>query len=246
MNALWLDGVLVLGGFALAGGLMGLDRRAAFQAMLSQPIVSVSLLGYWLDQPELGLALAVRLQLLWMASMLFGASTPPNENVASLVSAGAGLMGSAWLTREGLAPEPMLVVGLAILLGAPFSLLGRQLDMRLDRSHLCLAERADVAAAQGDLHGLAMVPVRGMARVFVANAALVGLGVVLTAPLVRALVGSLPAAAVVALEAFAVYAVPALGVAVSFALVRRRRAFVLGIGTFVLCVWLFPPEAYLP
>lgn len=246
MNALWLDGVLALGGFALAGGLLGLDRRAAFQAMLSQPIVSVSLLGHLLGQPELGVALAVRLQLLWMASMLFGASTPPNENVASLVSAGAGLLGSAWLAREGQVAQPMLVVGLAMLLGAPFALLGRQLDMRLDRSHLRLAERADRAAAQGDLHGLSLVPVRGMVRVFVANAALVGLGVVLTTPLVRALAGTLIGPTAVALEAFAVYAAPALGVAVSFALVRRRRAFGLGVGAFVLCVWLLPPEAYLP
>jgi mannose/fructose/N-acetylgalactosamine-specific phosphotransferase system component IIC len=241
-----LDGLLALGGFALAGGLLGLDRRAAFQAMLSQPIISVTALGYLCDQPGLGVALAVRLQLLWMASMLFGASTPPNENVASVVSAGAALLGTAWLQVDQVATQPALVVALALLLGAPFAQLGRQLDMRLDRSHLQLARRADLAASQGDLHGLSMVPVRGMVRVLVANAVLVGLGVALCTPLVRWLGQAITGAPALALMAFAIYAVPALGIAVSFALVKRRRALALGTFTFGLCVVFLPAEVFLP
>jgi mannose/fructose/N-acetylgalactosamine-specific phosphotransferase system component IIC len=246
MNAAWLDGVLALGGFALAGGLLGLDRRAAFQAMLSQPIISVTLLGYLCEQPGLGVALAVRLQLLWMASMLFGASTPPNENVASVVSAGAAFLGTAWLQYDGAAAQPALVVALAILLGAPFAELGRQLDMRLDRSHLQLARRADLAAAQGDLHALSMVPLRGMVRVFAANAVLVALGVVICAPLVRLLSTGITGAPAVALSAFSIYAVPALGVAVSFALVKRRRALLLGTCAFALCVLVLPADVFYP
>lgn len=246
MNEAWLDGVLALGGFALAGGLLGLDRRAAFQAMLSQPIISVTVLGYLCDQAGLGVALAVRLQLLWMASMLFGASTPLNESVASVVTAGAALLGTAWLRADAMRVDPALVVALALLLGAPFAQLGRQLDMRLDRSHLQLARRADLAASQGDLHGLSMVPLRGMVRVFVANAVLVALGVVVCTPLVRLLATSITGAPALALMAFTIYAVPALGIAVSFALVKRRRALLLGTSAFVLCILALPADVFQP
>ena len=77
---------------AACGGVVALDRRGAFQAMISQPLVAVPLLGALLGQLEVGLALGAVLQLLWMSSMLFGANTPPNETLSSMVAGGMVLL----------------------------------------------------------------------------------------------------------------------------------------------------------
>jgi mannose/fructose/N-acetylgalactosamine-specific phosphotransferase system component IIC len=230
-GALEVTGQLAL--FIGAAGLLALDRRAAFQAMLSQPIVCVPVLGLYVGQLPLSVDLAVRLQLLWMASMLFGASTPPNETAASLVSAGAALTAGRWLPPSVPAE---LIFTLAILLGAPFAALGRAVDQRLDRGNSRLAAMADAAAAAGDVAALAWVPWRGMARVTLAHAALATVGLLVATPALWALALALHESPVVgaAVMAVGVYVVPALGLAVSLALVRRRRAVLLGVCTFAL------------
>ena len=66
----------------LVGGLLALDRRGAFQLMVSQPLVVIPVLGLMFGQLDTALWMGALVQLLWMASLIVGASVPPNENRA--------------------------------------------------------------------------------------------------------------------------------------------------------------------
>ena len=110
---------------AAFGGVLGMERRGAFQAMLAQPLVAVPALAVVLGDPATGLWLGALLQLLWMSSVLFGANVPPNETMASLSIAGMVLM-----FGRHVGPVDHAICALAILLGAPLALLGRWLDVR--------------------------------------------------------------------------------------------------------------------
>lgn len=222
----------------LAGGL-GLDRRGAFQLMLSQPLVAVWLLGLLLGQPALGLTLGALLQLLWMSSSLFGANVPPNETVASLAIGGMVFLGLRYVEQP--LPQPVLVAA-AVLLGAPLSLAGRWLEVRNDRANARLAARADAAARDGDLVALARLPWVGLGRVFAWNAGLVGVataagfGLLLLAhPLLA------PVAPRTAFEVVAVYVLPAVGVGVALTHLRRRRGLLLAGVAFVVLLVLQAP-----
>lgn len=219
-------------GFAAAvGGLLCLDRRGAFQVMVSQPLVALSLLGFMLGDAMLGLWLGAVLQLLWMSSMLFGANTPPNDTLAS-VSIGT----MALLYGKYIGPVDVPLWTLAILLGVPLGPLGKAIDVRLERVNLGLAERALAAAESGRPAQLSWLPMLGLLRVFAIQAVLIaaasGVGLMVLALVHPWLTGSIHRA----LAVVGAYIVPALGLAVALSLVRRRRGIGLALCAFLAMV----------
>lgn len=220
-----------LGLVALFGGLVGLDRRGAFQLMVSQPLVAVPALGLLLGDLETGLWLGSLLQLLWMSSFLFGAQVPPNETVASIAIGGMVLLYGRYE-----APPDVEVWALAILMGAPLSLLGRWVEIRMDRANLGLCTKADAAAHDGAPAVIGRLPLIGLLRVFTVNAGMVtpaaGVGLLVLVLAVPAIDGSVEAG----LRAAGAYFLPALGLAVALSTVRRRRALALAAASFVLVV----------
>ncbi len=218
------------------GGLLALERRGAFQLMLSQPIVAVPLLGFILGDVATGVWLGSLLQLLWMSAVLFGANVPPNETLASVSIAGMVLLYGRYFG----APDPP-VWTVAILLGAPLSLVGRSLEIRLDRSNRALAERADEAAKAGLPAALSALPPLGLLRSLLANAAVV-LMAVTAGVIVLALLQPLAGRQVsYALSVVGFYVVPAVGLAVALSTVRRRRALAVAALSYVALVATFHP-----
>lgn len=216
----------------VAGSALGLDRRGAFQFMVSQPLVVVPALGLLLGHMDMALWLGAVLQLLWMSSLLVGASVPPNETLAS-----AAIGGMVLVYGRHVEPPDMAVLALAILVGAPLGHAGRLLDMYLDRLNLRLSDRADEAARDGRPGMLDRLPWMGLARTFGAAALILAPAVVGGFLLLRWLRPGLDGAVLRAFEVLAIYFIPALGVAVALSTVRRRRALLLAAASFAI-VWL--------
>ncbi len=228
--------VIDLGVVAAIGGLLALDRRGAFQVMVSQPLVAAPLVGLALGDLTTGLWLGSLLQLLWMSSVLFGATVPPNETLSSVAITGMVMVyGRHFGTSE---PQMWAV---ALLVGTPLALGGRWLEVRLDRMNTQLAERADEAARAGSPGALAVIPPLGLLRALLANAVVVlvstsvGVGVLL---LVQ---GGAGAPLEYALSLVAVYCVPAVGLGAALALVRRRRGVALAALAYVVMLIVVQP-----
>ncbi|MCA9537914.1 MAG: PTS sugar transporter subunit IIC [Myxococcales bacterium] len=222
---------------AAFGGVLGMERRGAFQAMLAQPLVAVPALAVVLGDPATGLWLGALLQLLWMSSVLFGANVPPNETMASLSIAGMVLM-----FGRHVGPVDHSICALAILLGAPLALLGRWLDVRFDQINLALAKRADAVVEEGHPDALGHLVLLGLARMFLANAVVVGVAALVGLMILTLVRPLLRDALLVALGVVGSYVLPALGLAVALSLVRRRRGLALAFAAFVAVVALFGQE----
>src|SRR6202171_3201806 len=66
---------------ALIGGLSAIERKGAFQLMLSRPIVLAPILGWGMGDAQGGLLLGIPLELLFLGGVNLGGSLPDNESL---------------------------------------------------------------------------------------------------------------------------------------------------------------------
>ena len=216
---------------SLFGGLIALDRRSAFQLMLSQPLIAVSLVGFGFGQLEESLWMGCLLQLLWMSAVLFGANVPQNDTVTSVIIAGTYFLFKPLAT----VPETAFL-SFVILLGLPFGHLGKLLDIKLDYKNLDLATRADEMAVNGHPSRIAFLTVIGLMRAGLAHSLLVASGILACLTVLHFLEPNLTDSVIEGLEITGTYIIPALGLAVALSMLARRRAMAIATLVFAILV----------
>lgn len=124
------------------GGLVGLDRTAAGQFMISQPIVAAPLVGMALGDWQSGLMLGALLELVWLSELPVGKYIPPDNTAIAVLATGMTVLGGR---EAGLAsPTPMLMLW-AVLLSLPLAILAQKADTLVRRYNSGIAARADHA-----------------------------------------------------------------------------------------------------
>jgi len=103
--------VLAVMGIALIGGIIGLDRTAVGQFMISEPIVVAPLTGWMLGDPIAGAIIGVVLELVWVLDIPIGAFVPADATISAVSATAIAALGSM-----GNASLP--VIGFSILLTA--------------------------------------------------------------------------------------------------------------------------------
>ena len=94
---------------AFLGGLLALDATSVGQFMVSRPLVSGTLAGWWLGDPALGLEIGAILELFHLAGVPAGGSRVPESGPASVVAVAVAM------SFGGLAGLALgLVAGLAV------------------------------------------------------------------------------------------------------------------------------------
>ena len=111
--------VFAITGVALAGGLIGLDRTAAGQFMISQPIVAAPLAGWLLGDAAAGLVIGAMLELIWVLDMPVGGFVPADATVSAVTATAVAVL----TCPDGV---PRSVLGFSILLSVgtvPFTMM---------------------------------------------------------------------------------------------------------------------------
>jgi len=112
------------------GSLISLDIHVFFQAALSQPLISGTLIGWLCGDILIGLQLGMLFQLLWISSLPVGAAIPPEINQSVI---------AATLLAGFLKPERMdlftayliILVILGSFIGARFLYLSRLVNAKI-------------------------------------------------------------------------------------------------------------------
>jgi PTS system mannose-specific IIC component len=204
----------------LIAGLLGVERKGAFQLMVSRPMVLAPLLGAALGDAAGGLMIGVPLELLTLGGVSLGAAIPENETV--IAAAMTSLVVPAGLKLGTGVDEPLAALGL--LLVAPLGALGRQLERRAELYNQDLVDRARARVQSGDA-GATRLNLRGLVWPF-AFTALIALACVLCAPLLVALRRASPPRLVAAFE-HGWHLVWALSAAAAIRAIRDPRAAAL-------------------
>lgn len=94
---------------AIVGGVFGLDRTAAGQFMISQPIVAGPVTGWLLGDPTSGIVIGAALELIWVLDMPVGSFVPANSTISTVSATAIAVLGSG-------GHASLAVVGFSLLL----------------------------------------------------------------------------------------------------------------------------------
>ncbi len=214
---------------ALLGGLASIERKGAFQLMLSRPLVLAPLFGLLLGDLAGGLFIGVPLELLFLGGVNLGGSVPENETLLCAALASAAI--PAGLAAGTGVDESLAALGLVLL--APLALLGRWLDRQGEFHAVSLSARARVAVAMGEADP-ARVQLRGLLWPFLTTAAICA-ALVLASPLLAALRMHVHGRLEIDLGG-SWHAAQALSIAAAIRAIRARRAIPLA-GAAALAVF---------
>ncbi len=101
----------------------GLDRTAAFQVMISRPIVAAPLVAWLLGDIGVGLEIGLMVELLWLARLPVGAAIPPDDTQVAIAGTVLAVSLGGVLGQNGL--EYQL---LCLLIAIPFGKFGQFFD----------------------------------------------------------------------------------------------------------------------
>jgi mannose/fructose/N-acetylgalactosamine-specific phosphotransferase system component IIC len=160
---------------ALAGGLAAIERKGAFQLMLSRPLVLAPVMGWLLGDAEGGLVIGVPLELLFLGGVNLGGSLPDNETLLAATFTSM-VVPAGLLAGTGVDPP---LAALALILLFPLALFGRSIERASEAHNIQLYETALARAAQGD-PAAARVNLLGLLLPFGATAAICAVGVLVS------------------------------------------------------------------
>ncbi len=218
----------------LLGGVVASDTTAAFQMLISHPLVACTLAGVVLQNVQLGLSLGILLELLWMAEVPVGGVRTNESNVGALVAT------TVLITLSRAVQRPELLLCSAVVWGVVVAWVGGSVVRGTRHVNTLLLHRADAAAARGDMRGVSWCHVQGIALSFAAGVLLTAVGVLAGIRLLGPLVRLVPASAdrLLILTPAVVLGV-GIG-AVATLLLQRKNSWALGTGALVgvLLQWL--------
>ncbi len=159
----------ILSEYLLAAGVavfVGLDRTAAFQFMLSRPIVAAPLTGCLLGEPATGVQIGLVIELLWLGRLPIGAAIPPDDTQVAVGATALAVGLGNWLGVAGL-PFTLL----AVLASLPIGKIGQVFERLARQRNGLLLHRAETALAEGRLQQIEINHLRGMGHFALASLA---------------------------------------------------------------------------
>jgi PTS system mannose-specific IIC component len=146
--------------------LLGLDRVALLQSMVSRPLVAAPLTGWVLGVPLAGLEVGTLLELLWLGRLPVGAAIPPDD---TQVAVGATVLALTAQRMLGLQGMPLVI--LAVLAAIPLGMVGQLCERYAREANGRLGQKALVAAAAGDARRIEHLHLAGLGNFALASLA---------------------------------------------------------------------------
>jgi mannose/fructose/N-acetylgalactosamine-specific phosphotransferase system component IIC len=169
--------------FSLFGGLVLVDSKAAWQTLISQPLVACSIGGFILDDAQTGWWVGLIFQLPYLIELPIGAARLSFTNISAYVAAGV----TVCVTKIYPA-NANVILFLACVFGFLLSYAGIPVRSWLRGVNLYLMHQADKAAAGPSLARIALLQYMGVVNTFFTGLLLCLIGVLLGEITVRLLV----------------------------------------------------------
>jgi len=123
----------------LMAGIVSMDTTSGPQILVSEPIVSCSVLGLLFGSPETGLLLGIMFQLLWLGYLPLGGTLFTDNNMAAYIATASLFTASEFFSLEGATLKAALIP--AMFLSVFISIIGLHIQNLEQRMN---GERSDI------------------------------------------------------------------------------------------------------
>ncbi len=134
------------------GGVIGLDSTAAWQVLISHPIIACTLIGTIFGDPQLGLFFGIIFELIWLYDVPTGGAKYPEGNIGSFV----GLMIALSIQNNSNFSESWIILLTSVFAIIIAYIFGSAI-VKLRKFNKRLIEKADKFAETGDVNGVDVV-----------------------------------------------------------------------------------------
>ncbi|MDW7682140.1 MAG: PTS sugar transporter subunit IIC, partial [bacterium] len=141
-----MDAISSLFIISIIGGIVAIDTTAAWQMMISQPVVICPLIGFIFGQPEIGVTLGIILELPWLVNVPSGGKHGSEGNLGAVAAAAIAV----YFANRQLNTDNIIIIA-AALYAIGVARLGNYLVERVRKINLSLIHRADISAASADM-----------------------------------------------------------------------------------------------
>jgi mannose/fructose/N-acetylgalactosamine-specific phosphotransferase system component IIC len=220
----------------ILGGIVSADTTAGPQVMISEPLVSCTLLGLLFGQPGTGVLLGILFQLLWLGYLPLGAVRFTDHDMAAFIAT-ASLLAAVKVYRLGENSTGAAILP-AMLYGIIIGSVGLRLTDLIRRRSSILTEQMISLIESGRKANIAFWHFKGMGATFLKGAGM-ALVFVPAGVFVCGLVRYLPQTGVRALETGSLLILGAVSAsALCFYWVEGKRRYIL-LGSLGGVVWFF-------
>lgn len=146
-------------GISVVGGLLGLDRTAIGQFMVSQPLVAGPITGWLLGDATAGLVIGAVLELIWLLDMPIGNFVPADATIVTVSACAIAVLG-----KPGGAT--LSVIGFSLLLTTAMVPLTMQADAFIRKRNSKLVENVLASGADNLAQAVTREHLSGIAAFF--------------------------------------------------------------------------------
>lgn len=218
---------------SLIGGFISIDRAAAFQVMISRPVVTSPIIGMLLGDVMTGIQAGLIIELLWIGALPVGASVPPDETIVSILVPSLAIWQSRITGGEGFE-----TLSLALVLTIPLAILAQGLDSRIRQKNIESAHAADLFAEEGNIDKVERECLMGLRRFYLGYSLLIFASLLLGAFLFPFIYSLLPPFFLKGLERL-YYVLPVIGLASLMVSTRVKNSIKLFFLSFIVVCSLF-------
>jgi mannose/fructose/N-acetylgalactosamine-specific phosphotransferase system component IIC len=154
---------------SLLGALLSLDRTAAFQSMIAQPIITAPIIGFILGDVYIGIKVGTALQLLWICNLPLGSYIPPDENLAAILITSCAILGTNVIHVNNI--NSFVVLNILLLL--PLAYFGSVVDMWVRNVNSRLSHVADKEVEESNFNQVERKNILGMTVFYIINFAVI-------------------------------------------------------------------------
>ena len=218
---------------SLAGGLLVLDTTAVLQILISQPLVSCTILGWMANDTAFGLHFGLLMQLLWVSQLPVGAARVAAGNLGSITGVLIALQ------LKPLFPEYQNFLILAGLLSALIiSYIGAHLNAALNQFNVTIFNRIFNQIEKGKISAIGRMTAAALA-VKLALLTLLIYGFVIIGVYVLQFIKSGELASINTYARYIEMAVIGAGIGLTLNLYKSRKAAAVFIAGIILGILIF-------